>query len=33
MYGELGSVKGIVDLSPQDALDEAEVFLASQQDH
>lgn len=30
MYGELGSVKGIVDLSPQQALDEAEVFLAGQ---
>ena len=29
MYGELGSVRGIVDLSPQQALDEAEVFLAS----
>jgi len=29
MYGELGSVKGIVDLPPQQALDEAEVFLAS----
>ena len=30
MYGELASVKGIVDLSPQDALDSAEGFLASQ---
>src|SRR5919112_4907217 len=29
MYGELASVKGIVDLSPQDALDSAEGFLAS----
>jgi hypothetical protein len=29
MYGELGFVKGIVDLTPQQALDEAEVFLAS----
>jgi len=29
MYGELGSVTGIVDLSSQQALDEAEVFLAS----
>lgn len=30
MYGELGSVKGIVDLTPQEALDEAEVFVVSQ---
>jgi hypothetical protein len=30
MYGELGAVKGIVDLSPEHALDEAEAFLASQ---
>ncbi len=30
MYGELASVKGIVDLSPQEALDQAEGFLASQ---
>src|SRR5215210_6395009 len=30
MYGELASVQGIVDLSPQDALDRAEGFLASQ---
>jgi hypothetical protein len=30
MYGELASVKGIVDLSPQEALDRAESFLASQ---
>jgi hypothetical protein len=30
MYQELGSVKGIVDLSPQQALDKAEVFLATQ---
>ncbi len=29
MYGELGSVKGVVDLSPQQALDEADVSLAS----
>ncbi len=29
MYGELGSIKGIVDLSPEHALDEAEAFLAS----
>jgi hypothetical protein len=29
MYGELGAVKGIVDLSPEHALDEAEAFLAS----
>lgn len=27
MYGELGSVKGIVDLSPQEALDSAEALL------
>ena len=30
MYGELGAVKGIVDLSPERALDEAEAFVASQ---
>jgi hypothetical protein len=30
MYGELGAVRGIVDLSPEYALDEAEAFLASQ---
>ena len=30
MYGELASVQGIVDLSPQEALDRAESFLASQ---
>jgi hypothetical protein len=30
MYGELASVKGTVDLSPQEALDQAEGFLASQ---
>jgi hypothetical protein len=30
MYGELASVMGIVDLSPQDALDRAEGFLAAQ---
>lgn len=30
MYGELASVKGTVDLSPQDALDRAEGFLAAQ---
>jgi hypothetical protein len=30
MYGELGAVRGIVDLSPEHALDEAEAFLASQ---
>ena len=30
MYGELASVKGIVDLSPQEALDRAEGFLAAQ---
>jgi hypothetical protein len=30
MYGELGAIKGIVDLSPEHALDEAEAFLASQ---
>jgi hypothetical protein len=30
MYGELGAVKGIVDLSPEHALDEAEAFVASQ---
>src|SRR5215211_6495163 len=30
MYGELGTIKGIVDLSPEHALDEAEAFLASQ---
>jgi hypothetical protein len=29
MYGELGAIKGIVDLSPEHALDEAEAFLAS----
>jgi Domain of unknown function (DUF4352) len=29
MYGELGAVRGIVDLSPERALDEAEAFLAS----
>ena len=29
MYGELGSIKGVVDLSPEHALDEAEGFLAS----
>src|SRR5215203_5234468 len=29
MYGELGSIKGIVDLTPEHALDEAEGFLAS----
>jgi hypothetical protein len=29
MYGELGAVRGIVDLSPEHALDEAEAFLAS----
>jgi hypothetical protein len=29
VYGELGAVKGIVDLSPQQALDQAEAFLAS----
>jgi hypothetical protein len=29
MYGEIGSIKGIVDLSPEHALDEAEAFLAS----
>src|SRR5215208_4320380 len=28
MYGELGAVRGIVDLSPEHALDEAEAFLA-----
>jgi hypothetical protein len=30
MYGELGAVRGIVDLSPEHALDEAEAFLVSQ---
>lgn len=30
MYGELASVKGIIDLAPEDALDRAEGFLASQ---
>jgi hypothetical protein len=30
MYGELGAIKGIVELSPEHALDEAEAFLASQ---
>ena len=30
MYEELGAVRGIVDLSPEHALDEAEAFLASQ---
>lgn len=30
MYGELGAIKGIVDLTPEHALDEAEAFLASQ---
>jgi hypothetical protein len=30
MYGELGAVRGIIDLSPEHALDEAEAFLASQ---
>jgi hypothetical protein len=30
VYGELASVKGIVDLSPQEALDRVEGFLASQ---
>jgi hypothetical protein len=30
MYGEIGAVRGIVDLSPEHALDEAEAFLASQ---
>jgi hypothetical protein len=29
MYGELGAVRGIVDLSPEHALDETEAFLAS----
>src|SRR5829696_6954327 len=29
MYGELASIKGIVDLSPEHALDEVEAFLAS----
>jgi hypothetical protein len=29
MYGKLGAVRGIVDLSPEHALDEAEAFLAS----
>src|SRR5829696_7453985 len=29
MYGELGSIKGLVDLSPEHALDEAEAFVAS----
>jgi hypothetical protein len=29
MYGELGSIKGIIELSPEHALDEAEGFLAS----
>ena len=30
VYGELGSVKEIVDLSPQQALDEAQTFLVRQ---
>jgi hypothetical protein len=30
MHGELASVKGIVDLTPQEALDSAEGFLAAQ---
>jgi hypothetical protein len=30
VYGELASVKGIVDLSPQEALDSHEVFLERQ---
>jgi hypothetical protein len=30
MHGELASVQGIVDLSPQEALDRAEAFLATQ---
>ncbi len=30
MYGELASIRGTVDLSPQEALDRAEGFLASQ---
>ena len=30
MYGELASVRGTVDLSPQEALDRAEGFLATQ---
>ncbi len=30
MYGELASVRVIVDLSPQDALDKAESFLTRQ---
>src|SRR5215210_1030460 len=30
MYGELASVRSTVDLSPQEALDQAEGFLASQ---
>jgi hypothetical protein len=29
MYGELGTVRGILDLSPEHALDEAAGFLAS----
>src|SRR5215203_818770 len=29
VYGELGSIKGLIDLSPEHALDEAEAFLAS----
>jgi hypothetical protein len=29
-YGELASVKGLVDLSPQQALDEAQTFLVQQ---
>jgi hypothetical protein len=29
MYGELGAIKGIVELSPEHALDEAEALLAS----
>lgn len=30
LYGELGSVKGVVDMSPQEALDSAEAFLVRQ---
>lgn len=30
MYGELASIRGIVDLSPEEALDSAETFLAGQ---
>jgi len=29
MYGELGAIKGLIDLSPEHALDEAEAFVAS----